>query len=175
MAPASPGSGGEREEITRSTIRPMQGAHGEREPIVIATDGSEGAERAAVAGARVARTLGTRAVLVYVRPSLGPLGEPYYQEKLSEQMAHARVALDRARELVVQEGVDAEEEILEGSAAERVVELGRDRDAPLIVVGSRGLGAVAGALLGSVSSAIIHRADRPVLVVPRPSVANDSR
>lgn len=145
----------------------MQPAQGDREPILIATDGSEGAEGAAVAGARVARTLGTTAILVYVRPSLGPLGDPYYQEKLSEQMAHARVALDRARVLVDQEGVGAAEEILEGSAADRIVELARDRNAPLIVVGSRGLGAVAGALLGSVSSAIIHRADRPVLVVPQ--------
>ena len=153
----------------------MHRARGDLEPIVIATDGSEGAEGAAVAGARVASTLGTTAVLVYVRPSLGALGDPYYQEKLSEQMAHARVALGRARELVVQEGVDVEEEVLEGSAADRVVELARDRNASLIVVGSRGLGAVAGALLGSVSSAIIHRADRPVLVVPRPSAATDSR
>jgi nucleotide-binding universal stress UspA family protein len=153
----------------------MQPAHGDREPIVIATDGSEGAEGAAAAGARVARTLGTTAILVYVRPSLGPLGDPYYQEKLSEQMAHARAALGRANDLVVQEGVDTEEEILEGSAADRVVELAQDRNAPLIVVGSRGLGAVAGAILGSVSSAIIHRADRPVLVVPRPSAATDSR
>jgi nucleotide-binding universal stress UspA family protein len=153
----------------------MQHAHGEQEPIVIATDGSEGAEEAAVAGAQVARTLGTKAILVYVRPSLGSLGEPYYQEKLSEQMAHARNALSRAQELVVQEGVEAEEEILEGSAADRVVELARDRKAPLIVVGSRGLGALAGALLGSVSSAIIHRADRPILVVPGPSAATDSR
>jgi nucleotide-binding universal stress UspA family protein len=153
----------------------MQHAHGDREPIVIATDGSEGADEAVVAGARVARTLGTTAILVYVRPSLGALGVPYYQEKLSEQMAQARVALDRARELIVQEGVDAQEEILEGSAADRVVELARDRNAPLIVVGSRGLGAVAGALLGSVSSAIIHRSDRPVLVVPRPRAATDFR
>jgi nucleotide-binding universal stress UspA family protein len=153
----------------------MQRGLGDREPLLIATDGSEGAEAAAVAGARLAGTLGTTAVLVYVRPSLGLLGDPYYQEKLSEQMAHARAALDRAHELVVQEGVDAEEEILEGSAADRVVELARDRNAPLIVVGSRGLGAVAGALLGSVSSAIIHRADRPVLVVPRPSAATNSR
>jgi nucleotide-binding universal stress UspA family protein len=141
----------------------------------IATDGSEGAEGAAVAGARVARTFGTTAVLVYVRPSLGSLGDLYYQEKLSEQMAHARVALGRAHSLVAQEGIDEEEEILEGSAPDRIVELARDRNAPLIVVGSPGLGAVAGALIGSVSSAIIHRADRPVLVVPGPGAETDSR
>jgi nucleotide-binding universal stress UspA family protein len=152
----------------------MQQEAGDREPIVIATDGSDGAEGATVAGARVARTLGTKAVLVYVRPPIGPLGDPYYQEKLSEQMAHARAALDRAQELVGQEGVEADEEILEGSAADRVVELARNRSAPLIVVGSRGLGAVAGALLGSVSSAIIHRADRPVLVVPGSSPASQA-
>jgi nucleotide-binding universal stress UspA family protein len=146
----------------------MERASSDREPVVIATDGSKGAEAAVDAGARVARTIGTRAVLVYVRPSLGPLGDPYYQEKLSEQMGHARAALERAHELLAHEGVDTDEEILEGSAADRVVELARTRNAPLIVVGSRGLGAVAGALLGSVSSAIIHRADRPVLVVPTP-------
>ena len=153
----------------------MQAGSGDTGPIVIATDGSEGAEAAAAAGARVAGTHATSAVLVYVRPSIGALGEPYYQEKLSEQMAHARVALDRAKELVAQEGVEAEEEILEGNAADRVVQFARDRNAPLIVVGSRGLGAVAGAVLGSVSTAIIHRADRPVLVVPTPSAEADSR
>jgi hypothetical protein len=54
----------------------MQRAHSDQEPIVIATDGSEGAEGAAVAGAQVARTLGTKAILVYVRPSLGPWASP---------------------------------------------------------------------------------------------------
>jgi nucleotide-binding universal stress UspA family protein len=139
------------------------------EPVVIATDGSESAEQAVVAGARVARTLGTNAVLVYVRPSIGPLGEPYYQEKLNEQLEYARAALDRAQALLREEGCEADAEILEGTPAEQVVELARVRNAHLIVVGSRGLGAVTGALLGSVSSAIIHRADRPVLVVPRPA------
>jgi nucleotide-binding universal stress UspA family protein len=77
-------------------------------------------------------------------------------------------ALDRAQTLAHEEGCEADEEVLEGNPADHVVELARARNATLIVVGSRGLGAVAGALLGSVSSAIIHRADRPVLVVPRP-------
>jgi nucleotide-binding universal stress UspA family protein len=136
------------------------------EPVVIATDGSESAEQAVVAGARMARTLGTTAVLVYVRPTIGALGEPYYQEKLSEQMAYGRAALDRAQTLVRTEGCEADEEILEGHPPDQVVELALARNAPLIVVGSRGLGAVTGASLGSVSGAIIHRADRPVLVVP---------
>jgi nucleotide-binding universal stress UspA family protein len=139
-------------------------------PVIIATDGSASAEQAVVAGARVARTLGTKAVLVYVRPAIGPLGEPYYQEKLSEQMEYGRAALNRAQTLAGQEGCEADAEILEGNPPDQVVELAQARNAPLIVVGSRGLGAVAGALLGSVSSAIIHRADRPVLVVP--SAAN---
>jgi len=46
----------------------------DRGPIVIATDGSESAEEAVAAGVRVACDLGTKAVLVYVRLPIGPLG-----------------------------------------------------------------------------------------------------
>ena len=60
--------------------------------------------------------------------------------------------------------VEADWEILQGEAAPEIVRLARDREADLIVVGSRGLGAVAGTLLGSVSHTVVHEADRPVLV-----------
>jgi nucleotide-binding universal stress UspA family protein len=49
----------------------------------------------------------------------------------------------------------------------QIVDLARLREASLIVVGSRGLGMVAEALLGSVANAVVHEADRPVLVVKR--------
>ena len=57
---------------------------------------------------------------------------------------------------------------LEGSPAEKILEVARTHEAELIVIGSRGRGGVTGALLGSVSSDVVHRSDRPVLVA-RPS------
>jgi nucleotide-binding universal stress UspA family protein len=140
-------------------------AAGERQ-LVVATDGSESADNAVSAACELAKALAARVVLVYVRPPVGALGQPYYQERLSEEMEHARVALGRAKGIAQNAGVENEEEILEGRPADQIVELAQARNALFIVVGSRGLGAITGALIGSVSSAVLHRADRPVMVVP---------
>jgi nucleotide-binding universal stress UspA family protein len=47
-----------------------------------------------------------------------------------------------------------------------LIDLAREHDAVAIVVGSRGLGGVKSAVLGSVSSGVLHRSHIPVLVVP---------
>jgi nucleotide-binding universal stress UspA family protein len=52
-----------------------------------------------------------------------------------------------------------------GRPAERIIERAAQEDADLIVLGSRGLGSVASALLGSVSRRIVHASDKNVLVV----------
>jgi nucleotide-binding universal stress UspA family protein len=59
-----------------------------------------------------------------------------------------------------------ETRLVEGSAEERLLEMARDEEAGWIVVGSRGRGAVASTLLGSVSRGLVQKATCPVVVVP---------
>jgi nucleotide-binding universal stress UspA family protein len=63
-------------------------------------------------------------------------------------------------------GGNVEFDLLDGAPAEALALAASVRDADAIVVGSRGLGPVRGAL-GSVSEALLHEADVPIVVVPR--------
>jgi nucleotide-binding universal stress UspA family protein len=136
--------------------------------ILVATDGSENARYAVDQALELARACHAKLVVAYVRHAPLPvLGEPVYQRSLSRELRQAQEATTVAADLAHQAGIEAEVELLEGNAGGRILELARIRDVDLVVVGSRGLGTVAGALLGSVSREVVHHADRPVLVATR--------
>ncbi len=61
--------------------------------------------------------------------------------------------------------VEADYEIVEAAPTDAILRVADAHDADLIVVGTRGLGAVQSALFGSVSKALVRRSQRPVLVV----------
>ena len=82
------------------------------------------------------------------------------------------VTLVLAQQLAAELGVRCEVAVVTGEPVDEIVAYANAIDADLIVVGSRGLGAVKSVLLGSVSTGVLHEAGRPVLVVRGSSVGN---
>jgi nucleotide-binding universal stress UspA family protein len=137
--------------------------------IVIATDGSADAMRAVHEGVELAQALDAEVTFVSVRtPAHAMWGAPVYQAELETATQSARKAIDEAIAVAEEARVDADFEILDGPAADSIEVVAENRDADLIVVGSRGRGAVRGALFGSVSKALVTGLQRPVLVVKPP-------
>ena len=77
-------------------------------------------------------------------------------------LEHALVEIDHGRGA----GVKVTTELVNGHPATEL--LAAAADASMLVVGSRGMSGLAGALLGSVTHAVVHHAPCPVLVVPPP-------
>jgi nucleotide-binding universal stress UspA family protein len=84
------------------------------------------------------------------------------EDELGESAAESLRA-DLERVGMSGEGVEIEQRVVKGDAAGALVELSEDAD--LLVVGSRGRGTVAAAMLGSVSQACLQHASCPVAVV----------
>jgi nucleotide-binding universal stress UspA family protein len=81
-----------------------------------------------------------------------------------------RVA-DAGVRIAQQAGLEAEALAVKaaGPVWQTLIDLADYQDAAVIVMGSRGLTGLRSMLLGSVSSAVVHHADRPTLVIHRPS------
>ena len=145
--------------------------------LIVAVDGSEGSNAAVGEAIGLARDLDAAVTFVVVRKPLSSmLGYPFYDRHVSYDLRRARQTIAEAIETTAAAGIECDGEVLEGDAADEIVSLADNRHADLIVVGSRGHGALAGALLGSVSRDVVQHADVPVLVAkqrsaPRAKVA----
>ena len=132
--------------------------------VVVGYDGSEPARAALDYAARRAAG-GGRVVAVHAfHPAPDWLGTPYHDRALAAYQSEGRELL---RSLEEQSDLDVElsTSLLEGPPARAIIAAADARDADEIVIGSRGFGPVRG-VLGSVSHAVLHGADRAVVVIP---------
>lgn len=74
-------------------------------------------------------------------------------------------ALATARELMEQAGLAHRTHVLIGDSATSIADFARQHGNTLIIMGARGLGSVIGALLGSVTTKVVHLSPVPVLLV----------
>ena len=75
------------------------------------------------------------------------------------------LALRAARRRLERAGIRHECHIRTGALAETIVELAGEHRCTRIVMGTRGLGAVSGLVLGSVTYGVVHLAAMPVTLV----------
>lgn len=145
--------------------------------ILIATDGSPEAREAIEYGLQLAEEQHAAATLLQVIPPVDwtQLDRGAVIRPIPDEIAKRRgFALDEAASLAAEHGVPVSFEVVAGIPADEIVAYADNHDVDLTVVGSRGRGAVASALLGSVSQAVVHESRRPVLVV-RGSVLHHER
>jgi nucleotide-binding universal stress UspA family protein len=132
--------------------------------ILLAIDGSDYSERAVPVAAEMARKFGSEILVFHVRATAVGRAVVYDLETPDE----ASALVDRITRWLKDEGVSARGEVVNtfhGREAREILETAKAEGFDLIVMGSRGLGDLAGLLLGSVTHKVLHLADRPVLVV----------
>ncbi len=136
--------------------------------ILVAVDGSDPSQKAAQLAADIAARFGAKLTLAYVVPRL-LLPPDVYGLTLAdverEHRAYAEKLVADALVRLGEPGVATDTQVLFGSPAETLADAALAADVDLVVVGSRGRGAVARTLLGSVSDRIVHISPKPVLVV----------
>jgi nucleotide-binding universal stress UspA family protein len=141
--------------------------------ILLATDGSQGAELAATTAVDLAKTTGSELHVVTVFPGPGYV-HPYYETHFPEAAERLRREARKERQEILDERVErireaggsvAQTHIREGQTSAEIVTLAEELEAGLIAIGSRGLGGVRRALMGNVSDSVVRHAHCPVMVV----------
>jgi nucleotide-binding universal stress UspA family protein len=140
--------------------------------ILLAADSSEEATLAARTATDIAEKTGSELHVVLVGLSVSYVGmgpveiadiPAPSQEELTEE---AQRLLDtQSKQIEAAGGIVTQAHLRVGRPDEEIVALAEELGAGLIVIGSRGLGGIRRALMGSVSDSVVRHAHCPVLVV----------
>ena len=141
--------------------------------ILVPTDGSKAASRAAAAAVKLAAAFGARVTALFVAPPPTPVVyERFVPVKLTTTETHARMIEEASQRYLgaVEKAADAAGvncdtvQVTGDFPADAILEVAAKRKCDLIVMGSRGHRGLAGVLLGSETQKVLAEAKIPVLV-----------
>jgi nucleotide-binding universal stress UspA family protein len=133
--------------------------------VLLATEGSPDAALAAQSAIELCERSGSELHVVHVGEYL-PTFYAQTEEEPTELRRTAQQLLDEQTERIRAAGGQvAQAHLRLGRPAEQIVNLSEELGIGVIVIGSRGLGALRRAVLGSVSESVVRHAHCPVFVV----------
>jgi nucleotide-binding universal stress UspA family protein len=133
--------------------------------IVLGYDGTEPAKRALARAGELAQAFGSKLIVTSVAPVLVGAGKTMGPVDPTDPPELHRAELQEAHGLLAQRGLDTEYAEAVGEPADAIVDLAEERQADLIVVGTREPNFVMRLFGQSVSGAVARRAHCDVLIV----------
>jgi Universal stress protein UspA and related nucleotide-binding proteins len=136
--------------------------------ILIPTDGSEQAANAVEEGVKLAKELDATVHVLHVVDEFEAKIVPITGEqeaKREEYVEYGERITTEVADLAAEAGLDVVTAVEIGIAHKKIQQYVADNDIDFVVIGSRGLGAVEEALLGSTADKVIRLVDKPVTVV----------
>ena len=134
--------------------------------IITAIDGSERSWQALKYAQSLAVKFAAKLILVHAYPHTSDLHDfEGYEKLLSQRKRAGEKILETGCQLISGADINWETDLLEGPAADAILSAAEAHKADLIVLATRGMGAVKGLLFGSVATKVAHYAVCSVLVV----------
>jgi nucleotide-binding universal stress UspA family protein len=134
--------------------------------IVVATDLRGQSEAALEYARKLAAGYGARIVLAYgLDPVEYAAVDAVPRPLLKEMTEKARAALNQLANDLLQKGIPSNSEIRQGAVAEMLVNVARQYEAGLIVIGTKGMQGAGPVLVGAIAEELVRLSPCPVMAV----------
>ncbi len=134
--------------------------------IVVATDLEGRADAALEYARKLASSYGARIVLAHgLDPMEYAAVDAVPGSVLNHMTEEARRVLDRLTSELIREGIRSHSEVRQGAVAEMLVDVARQYDAGLIVIGTKGMEGAGPVVVGAITERLVRLAACPVMAV----------
>ena len=133
--------------------------------ILVPLDGSKYSQKALLQACDLAKNYQSNLILVYVVEKTRSLNLLDRKEYLQILRKFGNKVLIKGKQVAEYKGLDVTTIIKEGNITNEIIKLAKTKKCNLIIVGSKGLGATARFLLGSVSNKLANNSPCSVLIV----------
>lgn len=133
--------------------------------ILVPLDGSEFSNKALLHACEIAKSFNAQLILIYVIDKSMSLNLLDRKEFLAMIRHFGKNVLKKGHNTALQRGIDTKSVLKEGNVVNEIVKFAKNEKCNLIVVGNKGLGAIAKFFLGSVSNKLASNSPCSILIV----------